>query len=93
MSHLMKVMLASFAVILLLLITQPAEAQLGGSLNYWNPTTGNWSVPSNWSSGTLPNGANDDFAVIGGTSGALGISTATSTIDSNIAPIRLAASR
>jgi hypothetical protein len=85
MSHIMKVMLVGSAVVLSLLTTHPAEAQLGGTLNFWNTATaGNWNVPSNWSSGTLPNSANDDFAVIGGTAGAFGSSTAISTINSNI---------
>lgn len=84
MSHFIKVMLIGSAAVALVLTTQPADAQLSGSLNYWNPATGDWSVPSNWSSGTVPNGANDDFAVVGGTNAILGTSTATSTISSNI---------
>jgi hypothetical protein len=84
MSHIMKVMLVGSAVVLSLLTTHPANAQLNGSLNIWNTATGNWNVPGNWSSGTLPNIANDDFALIGGMVGAFGSSTAISTINSNI---------
>ena len=68
-------------------MTQPAAAQLTGVLNYWNPATGNWNVPSNWSLNTLPNGvSSDDFAVIGGTGtgGTPGISVGAATIDSAI---------
>ena len=78
--------LAGLLLLLLLLTARPAEAQLAGVKNYWNPATGNWSVASNWSLGTLPNGqTTDDFAVIGGVSGASGISVATATINSAIA--------
>ncbi len=29
---------------------------------FWNPGSGNWSVASNWSSNTVPNG-NDDVTI------------------------------
>jgi hypothetical protein len=87
MYRLIRTTFISSAGALLLLMTQPAAAQLTGVLNYWNPATGNWNVPSNWSLNTLPNGASsDDFAVIGGTGtgGTPGISVGAATIDSAI---------
>ncbi len=84
MSYIKKFLLAGSAGILLL-TTPPADAQTSGVLNYWTQASGNWNVPSNWSLGTLPNGqSTDDFAIIGGTSGANGVSTGAATIDSNI---------
>ena len=87
MYRLIRTTFISWAGDLLLLMTQPAAAQLTGVLNYWNPATGNWNVPSNWSLNTLPNGvSSDDFAVIGGTGtgGTPGISVGAATIDSAI---------
>src|SRR5258708_1222356 len=87
MYRLIRTTFVSSAGALLLLMTQPAAAQLTGVLNYWNPATGHWSLPGNWSLGTLSNGqTTDDFAVIGGTGsgGSPGISVSTATIDSAI---------
>lgn len=85
MYRLKRATVISSACFLLLLTARPAGAQLTGALNYFNPATGNWNVPGNWSLGTVPSGANDDFAVIGGASGSSGISVATATINSAIA--------
>src|SRR4051812_27619812 len=79
--------ISSAGVLMLLLTVRPAEAQLAGTLNYFNPATGNWNVSSNWSRGVVPTGADDDFAVIGGASGSSGTNIATATIDSAITDV------
>jgi hypothetical protein len=85
MSYRFRVTCVGIAVTLLTTCARPAVAQLPGTFNYWKSATGNWNDPSNWANGTIPDAANEDFAIVGGLTGTSGIATGTATISTAIA--------
>lgn len=84
MSYRLRVTCLGIAASLLMTLAQPANAQLPGLFNLWKSATGNWNDTTNWSNGTVPNAANEDFAIVGGTSGPSGIATGIATINTAI---------
>lgn len=74
------------ALLLATLMAPLASAQVAGIVDYWQQPTGNWNSAANWSLGTVPNLATDDFAVIGGVNGPAGLSTGSAIVNSGGLP-------